>query len=112
MLNQRNTTAQGTVGLSASIALYSSRGWSVSLPLVDEQPYDMLAHNRITDKINKVQVKTTRCVRASGNYSVSLKGAKPFDRTEVDILFVLTALGDIYEIPSEEVGETQCHSSL
>ena len=104
MLNQRNSTAQGTVGMAAAIALYSARGDTVSLPLVDEQPYDLLVHERISDKILRVQVKTTRYFR-NGTFVVGLSSeGKPFDRLVVDQLFILTKLGDIYIIPSECVG--------
>lgn len=104
MLNQRNSTAQGTVGMAAAIALYSARGDTVSLPLVDEQPYDLLVHVRRSDRIIRVQVKTTRNFR-SGAFIVHLAGTeKPFNRLEVDELFILTKIGDIYIIPPESVG--------
>lgn len=107
MLNQRNSTAQGTVGMSAAIALYSARGDTVCLPLVDEQPYDILVHERQTGRMVRVQVKTTRYY-VDGTFAVNLSGSsKPFNRLEVDCLFVLTKIGDIYIIPSEKVGGTR-----
>ena len=110
MLFQENATKQGTVGLSIAIAFFSARGWTVSLPLVDGQPYDLIVDEY--GSLKKVQVKTSRHLR-QGSYKVALESSyrtaegsirKPIDLNSFDYLFVLAGDGNVYLIPSECVG--------
>jgi len=86
----------------------------VSLPLTDSQDYDLIVDD--SRKIYKVQAKTVSYKNKSGKYSLSLsvKGGnrssigkiKPFDKTKVDLLFILTEDEKIYVIPSGSVPNT------
>jgi len=101
-----NTKKQGDVGLGKAIEFCTSLGWTVCLPLTDSQDYDFVVDD---GKMKRVQVKTST-YRRNRNYEVSLtvKGGnrtsigkiKIFDSTKVDYLFVYTADGSLYFIPS------------
>lgn len=100
--NFKNHTKQGNVGLGYAIAYYTSKEYSVSIPLNDSQKYDLIFDN---GKLNKVQIKTTRAKNTKNKFIVQLKtvsGRKilGFHPEEFDYLFVLTDAGDLYEIPS------------
>ncbi|NEV75633.1 hypothetical protein DYI24_00965 [Rhodopseudomonas sp. BR0C11] len=102
----KNTKQQGNVGLGLAIAHYVSEMVTVSVPLNDSQDYDL-----VVDKgggLKRVQVKTCRMARA-GQFEVtlSMQGGnrkanylgKTGDQFSYDILFVVTADGQKYEIP-------------
>ncbi len=72
MLNIGSTKTQGNVGVGQCIAYATSLGYTVSIPLNDSQEYDLIVDN---GKLNKVQVKTSRCLNASGKYRVDLKSS-------------------------------------
>lgn len=103
------TVTQGTVGLGVAVGYFASKGLCVSLPLNDNQSYDLIVDD---GSLKRVQVKTTRAKAASSNYVVQLKSVRPnktvnkivpFDKTEVEYLFILTGDGDKYLIPSEDI---------
>lgn len=111
-LNQKNTKKQGDVGVGVAIGLFASRGYTVCIPLSDSQEYDLIVD--IDGKLCRVQVKTSRGrSRWSKGFEVQLRTnggnqswsgvSKKFDRSKVDYLFILTADGDQYLIPSEYV---------
>jgi len=115
MLNQRNTRKQGDVGLGAAIGYFSMKGYTVSIPLTDNQEYDLIVD--IDGNPNKVQVKTSRLEsRNAKGYDVQLRTlggnrswsgvSKKFDPNRVDYLFVLTNDGRMYFIPSSSVKGT------
>ena len=102
------TVTQGSVGLGLAISYFVSKGLIVSLPLNDNQNYDLIVD---IDGLKKIQIKTTR-VKRNGIYKCQLKKVRPnrtsnvitnFDSDEVDFLFILTEDGDKYCIPSKEV---------
>ena len=109
MFNNMNTVTQGSVGLANAISFYTLKGYIVSLPLIDNQDYDLLVDKG--DGIEKVQVKTTK--RKVGKYyKVQIKTVRPnrnsnnikrFDNKSVDLLFVLTENMESYSIPCEEI---------
>lgn len=112
MFTQANTKKQGDVGLGQAIAWFTRNSYTVSLPLTDSQDYDL-----IVDKdslLHKVQVKTASYKNKYGTYEVSLtvKGGnrsgknkiKLFDKSKVDLLFILTSDNEVYVIPSNEAG--------
>ena len=96
------TTVQGNIGLGHAIAYFTSRRWTVSIPLNDSQKYDLLVD--AGTKIYKVQVKTSRQVKPSGNFEVYIRQngrytSVPFDKAASDLLFVLCSDGSQYLIP-------------
>lgn len=107
--NCKNSKNQGDIGLAYSIA-YLSRIGVVSLPLTDNQAYDVLVD--IDGKIYKVQVKTSQSKKKNGCYEVALKtcgGNKSrnfvnlFDKNKVDYLFILLDDNSQYFIPTSEI---------
>ena len=110
MFHDLSKVSQGCVGLGSAIAYFVSKGFVVSLPLVDNQDYDLIIDD---GTLRKVQVKTTGTLnRASKYYIVQLKSVrsnrnknviKNFDTTTTDYLFILTGNGDKYVIPCSEI---------
>ena len=111
MLEQKNSRKQGDVGLGAAISAFTCSGWTVCVPLTDNQPYDLVIDRG--DGPERVQVKTTRCKTKYGIYQVSLRtkggnrsGAgkvKFFSPEEVEWLFVLNNDGEQYLIPAAKI---------
>jgi hypothetical protein len=110
-MEHKNTRKQGDHGLGAAIAYFTKWGWHVSIPLTDNQEYDLIADDG--RGLKKVQVKTTRCKQSrSGYYHVDLRThggnrtrnhVKKFDPASVDLLFILTAAETTYLIPCSEI---------
>ena len=103
----KTTTAQGNVGLGSAIAWFTANNYAVSIPLNDSQHYDLIVE--FEGVLKTVQVKTTNYYTKAGSYKVELRAGstkgrrKNFSTTKVDYLFVLTANGNRYLIPSEQV---------
>lgn len=103
---------KGNCGLVAAIAYYGFKGYTISLPLNDTQDYDLIVDNG--EKLLKVQVKATSQRTEYGYTVVSVKSCggtnggtyKTVKDTNIDILFVLTELQEMYEIPFEFVNTT------
>lgn len=113
-IRRTNPRKQGEIGLGAAIAWFSRHGWCVSIPLADNQPYDLVADDG--RGLQRVQVKTATHVTPYGRYTVPLRTcggnqsfhtAKPFDATASDLLFVLTDEGAQYVIPTEQITATR-----
>ncbi len=115
MFTAKNTKKQGDIGLGAAIAYFVSSGFTVSIPLTDSQPYDLVVD--IDGRLCRVQVKTTKYRGRSGKaYYISLpvKGGnrtgtgkiKAFDKSAVDYVFIFTEDGSQYLIPSSVCGNT------
>ncbi|HUH07282.1 MAG TPA: group I intron-associated PD-(D/E)XK endonuclease [Egibacteraceae bacterium] len=111
-IRRRNPRLQGEIGLGAAIAWFTSEGYSVSIPLCDNQPYDLVVEDRASGDLLRVQVKTSTGKNASGTFVVRLFTAggnqsfhtrKLFDNTASDLLFVLTDDREIYVIPCREI---------
>jgi len=100
---------QGSLGLSYAIAYLTKKGYNVSIPLVDNQSYDLVCE--VKNKLKKVQVKTTR-FKQNSNYCIQLKSVRAnrtennihkFDNKASDYLLAVTELGEIYFIPTSEI---------
>jgi hypothetical protein len=108
-----NTKKQGDVGLGACVAWATSLGYTVSLPLTDSQPYDLIVDD---GSLKRVQVKTTSYA-PNGCYKVSLtvKGGnrsstgkiKKLDPSTVDAVFVMCQNHDKFLIPIEAIAGQQ-----
>lgn len=103
---------KGNSGLGAAIAYYTFKGYTISIPLNDTQDYDLIVDNN--EKLLKIQIKSTG-QRSPQGYSIvtirSTGGTKGFTyktliETDIDILFVLTELGEMYEIPIADISTT------
>ncbi len=108
--NCKNSKKQGDLGLGKAIGYLTAHGYTVSLPLTDSQPYDLIVD--IDGKLNRVQVKTTAYKTPYGIFAanLSVKGGnrsyntiKLFDKTKVEYVFVITSENDIYFIPSSVI---------
>jgi hypothetical protein len=105
-----NPREQGLLGLTDAIGWFGSQGWSISLPLIDSQPYDLVVDDGA--RLQRVQVKTTTYRSRYGVFVVSLatRGgnqsfhtSKAFDATSCDQLYVLTDAGERYLIPTSVI---------
>ena len=109
MLKQRNSRKQGDVGLGVAIAYFTELGLTVSLPLTDNQPYDLVVDDGI---LKKVQIKTTTS-RTGPAFNVELRtlmgtnigkhDMRKFDPSEIDLLFVVSDDGKKYLIPANRI---------
>lgn len=104
---------KGNSGLGAAIQYYSFQGCTVSIPLNDTQDYDLIVEKE--GELKKVQVKATGQLNRYGKaYVVSVRSCggtkgtayKTVKDTNVDLLFVLTGDGELYEIPREKITQT------
>ena len=105
----KNSKQQGDIGVAFAIACMTAKGWAVSVPLGDNQKYDLIVDTGCN--LKRVQVKTSSYAR-NGVYEVALKtcggnksGSKTskLDKANYDLLFVLTAESSCYLIPAESV---------
>ena len=105
----KNPKKQGEIGLAFAIAYFTKSGYIVSLPLCDNQDYDLIVDN---GTLKKVQVKTTKFKNKRGSYIVALRTCggnssrttiKMFDSSLTDLLYVLTNSGEQYLIPSKDI---------
>ena len=110
MFENLSKVTQGSVGLGAAIGYFCTKGITVSIPLIDNQDYDLIIDE--DNQLKKVQVKTTGRKAPSGNYEVQIKAVrsnknlnkiKRFDSTLVDYLFVLCSDGTKYLFPSSVI---------
>jgi hypothetical protein len=106
-----NPREQGLLGLTDAIRWFGAAGWSISLPLIDSQPYDLVVDDGVG--LHRVQVKTTTRRSRSGRFLVqvctrggnrSFQTTKSFDPGSCDLLYVLTDARDRYLIPTDQVG--------
>ena len=109
--NCRNSKKQGDVGLGQAIAYFARTGWTVCIPMTDSQEYDLVVDDG--GGLKRVQVKTTRYVhKQSGRYSVNLRTmggnqsyhtSKNFDKTRVDLVYIVLESGDEFLIPAKDI---------
>jgi hypothetical protein len=108
-----NPREQGLLGLTDAIQWFGLQGWSISMPLIDSQPYDLVADDG--ERLYRVQVKTTTHRSPYGVFVVSLKTnggnqsfhtTKPFDPCARDLLYVLTDDRSRYLIPTSAFSAT------
>ena len=100
---------KGNSSLGIAIAYYSSKGYTVSIPLNDTQDYDLIVDK--DNSLKKVQVKSSACKTKYGNYQVALKSCggtkgktyKTVIETNVDEIFILLENLEMYVIPIKEI---------
>lgn len=108
--NCKTTTDQGNIGLSRAIYEFQKMGYTISLPMTENQKYDLVIDNG--QGLKRVQVKTTQYKSKYGTFTVNIKtcggnrsGHKLhyFDNKSCELLFVLTGEDDVYIIPTSEI---------
>lgn len=100
---------KGNSGLGMAIAYFSTKGYTVSIPLNDTQDYDLIIEKN--GELKTVQVKATGCKRKNGIYQVALKSCggtngrtyKTIVDTNIDYLFILNQGKEMYLIPKNEI---------
>ena len=101
------TKQQGNIGVSHAIQYFSSKCYTVSIPLNDSQDYDLVVD--IDNTLHKVQVKTTKFKSPSGNFTASLKNSGGSSREiyghvntgNCTLLYILCSNGDAYLLPRD-----------
>lgn len=103
--------SQGDQGEAQAVAWLMGQGWTIALPIGNCSDYDLVTE--IDGRLMKVQVKTTRYFRgnrwdvglATSGGNQSWNGlVKRFSSTRCDYLYVHTACGRRWFIPSGLVG--------
>ncbi len=94
-----------------AISYFTSKGYIISLPLNDNQDYDLVVE--INNKLNKVQVKTSFSKDRNNNYKVYLRTItssitgvekiKSFDEVKCDLVFIATEEGNMYMINKKDI---------
>ena len=106
-----NTKQQGDIGVAKAIFYYTASGYIVSIPNTDNSKYDLVVDKLGT--IYRVQVKTTTYKTEYGIYQAALKtmggnrsGQKISNMSSdnIDLVFILTEEGSMYEIPATNIG--------
>lgn len=109
-IRRRNPRWQGEIGLTDAIGFFGRREMVVSVPLADNQSYDLIVEWQ--RRLLKVQVKTTTRRSPRGRFEVMLATAggnqsfhtvKFFEPSVIDLVYVLTDAGDRYVIPAEAI---------
>lgn len=103
---------KGNIALGRAIQYFTSKGYTVLLPLNDAQDYDLAFDNG--EKIQTVQIKYTSQKLSSGNYWFKLivcghldKNGNNYEKipnyTKIDYYFITTELKDDYLIPTIDI---------
>lgn len=106
-----NTRKQGDVGTGMAVAYFTSHGYTVSIPLSDSQPYDLIVEK--SGICQRVQVKTAFKKNRYGNYMAELRTVSNTRGKKLDVrmpsksnfesLFVVDGDKNMYLFPSEEI---------
>ncbi len=113
-IRRRNPRLQGEIGLSDAIGFFGRRGFTVSVPLADNQAYDLLVERE--GLVCRVQVKTATSRTRGGVFQVNLETAggnrtrtrrRPFAADAVDLLYVLTDEGSRWVVPATDIHATR-----
>lgn len=117
--NTKTNTDQGNIGLSKAIYELQMLGYRISIPLTENQKYDLIGDK--DGKLFKIQVKTTRYKSKYGVFGVNLRtlgGNQSFhkitkrEKGDYDLLYVLTAKNESYLIDEKGIGENKNLVSL
>jgi hypothetical protein len=106
-----NSRKQGDLGSSYAIAYFSSLEYTVSIPLSDSQPYDLIVEKG--GICQRVQVKTCFKKSKHGKYNLETRTVsntrgqvfqvKRLSKNDFDIMFVMDGDGKFYVIPSQDI---------
>lgn len=112
--NFKNHSKQGLVGLGKAMSYYLTSGYIVSIPITDNQGYDLIVDDG--QQLYKIQVKTTR-YKVSKHFVVQLRtisGRKilGFNPKNFDQIFILTQNNETYLIPSDVLKKYKCTITL
>lgn len=116
--NCKNKSAQGLIGLTEAISFFVKRGNIVSIPLTDNQEYDLVVE--VDGFLQKIQVKTSGFKSCSGAYTVDLRtrgGSSDsvnsiVTDSDVDLLFILLQDNTKYLIPIIDIHDLKSGITL
>jgi hypothetical protein len=107
-----NKRQQGHWGEMKALSKLAEYGYSLSFPLSEDNPYDIVAEKE--GNFFSVQVKSTTYKKEEIAYKVELRNSnfntkgqnrKNFDKKHIDFLFVATP-ENCYLIPTENINAT------
>jgi hypothetical protein len=107
-----NPKMQGNIGMAYGIAYFTKEGYTVSIPLTDGQDYDFLAEDNKTNRIFRIQAKTTRYKRdlvyessliVSGGNRSGRGSYRLIGKSNVDLVYILCDDGTQYLIPIDVI---------
>lgn len=110
-----NSKEKGDIAVGKAISYYLSQIKEVLLPIGDKQKYDLVVDNGV--ELKRVQCKYTSYKTPHGIYSASIRQtggnqsyhiAKKYNKEDFDTLFIVTEINDMYEIPFNEIKQTNC----
>jgi len=105
----KNSKKQGDMGMGVAIGYFTSKGYTVAIPLTDSQDYDLIIDNG--NQLSRVQVKTCNFKRKSYEVNLAIKGGnrtsigkiKKFDTSYCDYIFIITKNLEKYFIPTKDL---------
>ena len=114
-MSEPNTLQKGATGLARAIYEYQKMGFTVAVPLIDGQPYDLVIEKNM--EFHSVQVRyTSQKAFSRGKelnaYNIGLRSVKTNTKCtttrkrkngDYDFLFVLCANDDCYSIPESKL---------
>lgn len=115
MFENLSTRKQGDLGLTFAIYKLTKEGYTVSIPITDNQGYDIVIEKDLV--LYTVQVKSTKTESENGHFIVQLKSVRPNRTRSViinynnmcDYLGIATSDSKFYLIPSSAI---TCASAL
>jgi len=115
--NCRTNKDQGNIGLAKAMYELQILGYRTSIPFTENQKYDLICEK--DDKLNRVQIKTTKQKSKYGIFGVNLRtlgGNQSFhtikkrEKGDYELLYVLTDENISYLIPDENITATNALS--
>lgn len=111
--NCKATVDKGVIGMAKAILEYQLAGYTVSVPLVDANEYDLVVEK--DGVFQSVQCKATSSFARDGKtFRVGLRSIRTNtkrttvkNRGKYDLLFVLCSNGTCYSIPSNALPQVQ-----
>jgi hypothetical protein len=113
-----NTLQKGALGLARAIYEYQKAGYTVSVPLVDAQEYDLVIEKEGTFSSVQCRYTTHHAKRHDGTeidnkFMVGLRSIKTNTKETIvkkrgkyDLLFVMCGNEDCYSIPASELPQS------
>lgn len=112
-----NTLQKGALGLAKAIYEYQRTGYTVLIPLVDAQKYDLVIEKNGVFKSVQCRTTTVKSKSRTGEifenrYEIGLRTIKTNTKETVirkrqegdyDLLFVMCGNGSCYSIPANEL---------
>jgi hypothetical protein len=114
-----NSKEKGDMAVGCAIGYYTRNNIQVLIPIGDKKPYDLVIEKE--GELKKVQCKYTGNKSKYGSYEAPLRvcggnqsrhTTKSYKEGDFDFLFVLTAEGQMYEIPSKITNERKATVSV